>query len=278
MFSPCDRCLTPDQVYLVRQVANQCAIALRQARLYQEAQNQLERLKKLNWLKTDFLNTVSHELRTPLTNIKMSLYVMQIAKSDEQRERCYQIIKDECDREINLITDLLDLQYLKAGAYPEFILDSIDIYSWVPQLLKPLDKLFAAQQQPVHVAIAPRIPRIMSDRKSLGRVVQELLKNAHKHTPQGGEVRLEVQFDREGDRLLIMLQNQAEIPPAELPHIFEKFYRSPTLNPTFVDGTGLGLPLAKRLVDYLQGTITVTSGDGWTTVSLNLPIHLKRTR
>jgi signal transduction histidine kinase len=84
-----------------------------------------------------------------------------------------------------------------------------------------------------------------------------------------------VERDVESDRLLMIIQNQAEIPTEALPQVFEKFYRSPNFNPSFIDGTGLGLPLTKRLVEYLQGTLTLTSGQGWTTVTLSLPIHLR---
>jgi len=273
-FIPCDRTLTSNEVYLVQQVASQCAIALRQARLYQDAQNQVEQLKQLNALKQDFLSTISHELRTPLTNIKMSLYVMQIAKSEEQRERCYRIIGEECDREIGLITDLLDLQYLEAGSYAELFLDSIHVHSWLPKILEPLKGAFASQQQPFKISVARRIPHLVTDRKSLERVLQELLKNAQKHTPFGGEILLDVQYKQDSDRLLFTLQNQAEIAPEALPFIFEKFYRLPAFNSAFINGTGLGLPLTKRLVEYLQGTITVTSSQGWTTIVLNLPMRL----
>lgn len=274
-FQPKGQTFTPGQVYLVQQVANQCAIALRQARLYQEAQNQVEQLKKLTWLKTDFLNTVSHELRTPLTNIKMALYVMEIAKSEEQHNRCLRIIQEACEQETNLITDLLDLQYLEAGSYPELALDSVDVSHWLPQALKPLQEAFAMQEQSFSMKVSKKLPRLLTDRKSLNRALHELLKNAHKHTPRGGEISLTVERDKESDRLLMTLQNQAEIPPDELPRVFEKFYRSPNFSPSFIDGTGLGLPLSKRLIEYLQGTITLTSGQGWTTVTISLPIHLR---
>lgn len=273
-FSASQQALTLDQVYFVQQVASQCAIALRQARLYQESQQQVEQLQKLNWLKNDFLSTVSHELRTPLTNMKMALYVMDIAKSEAQKERCLQILREECDREVSLISDLLDLQYLEAGAYLELALDSLNLRGWLSKFLEPLNAAFATSQQPFSVQIAKRLPRLLTVRKSLERILHELLKNAHKHTPFGGEIALSVAKDLEGDRLLITVQNQAEIPAQELPYVFDKFYRSPNFNPSFINGTGLGLPLTKCLVEYLQGTLTLTSGQGWTTVTVSLPIRL----
>ncbi|MBD1912851.1 ATP-binding protein [Leptolyngbya sp. FACHB-8] len=274
-FSAKEQALTPSEVYLIQQVAKQCATALRQARLYKESQNQVEQLKKLNWLKNDFLSTISHELRTPLTNMKMALYVIDIAKFDEQRERCLHILREECDREANLITDLLDLQYLEAGAYPELALDSLDVRAWLPKFVEPLKAAFTTSQQPFSIQLSRKLPRLLTVRQKLERILQELLKNANKHTPFGGEIKLTVERDVESDRLLIIVQNQAEIPTEELPYVFEKFYRTPNFNPSFIDGTGLGLPLTKRLVEYLQGTITLTSGQGWTKATVSLPLHLR---
>jgi signal transduction histidine kinase len=76
----------------VQQVANQCAIAIRQARLYQTATAQVESLEKLNQLKDDFLSTVSHELRTLITNMKMALQMLKVSPTAERRERYLEIL------------------------------------------------------------------------------------------------------------------------------------------------------------------------------------------
>jgi signal transduction histidine kinase len=106
---------------LVKQVCNQCAIAIRQARLYEAAQIQVQELDRLNRLKDDFLSTVSHELRTPMSNIKMATYMLGISLSklgalekDQSTQRYFKILNDECQRETLLIDNLLDLSRLDA--------------------------------------------------------------------------------------------------------------------------------------------------------------------
>ncbi len=109
------------EIKLVTQVANQCAIAVRQARLYHASQVQVKALKRLNHLKDDFLSTVSHELRTPVASMKMAIQMLDLslkqegATPSEKTTRYLQILYDQCEREIGLITDLLDLQRLEAG-------------------------------------------------------------------------------------------------------------------------------------------------------------------
>jgi signal transduction histidine kinase len=81
------------EIRLIQQVANQCAISIRQARLYTAATAQVESLEKLNALKDDFLSTVSHELRTPISNMKMALSMLKTSPTDERRERYLRFCK-----------------------------------------------------------------------------------------------------------------------------------------------------------------------------------------
>ncbi|MGI0486280.1 PAS domain-containing sensor histidine kinase [Pantanalinema rosaneae CENA516] len=274
-FSHHDMALTPHQVQLVQQVASQCAIALRQARLYQAAQTQMMELQRVNALKHDFLSTVSHELRTPLTNIKMALHLLQITKTDAQRIRCLEILQAECDRETELITDLLDLQQLEAESYPKFLLEAIALPEWLPTILVPIQQRVAAKHQQFTINLPATLPRMISDRASLRRVLLELLRNAQKYTPAKGEITLEITHDPETATLTFTLRNQAEISAIELDRIFDKFYRVPQANSWETSGTGLGLALVKRLVDHLQGEIYVTSENGWTTFWIKFPMQFR---
>ncbi|MDA0269068.1 MAG: GAF domain-containing protein [Cyanobacteria bacterium] len=109
------------EIRLVQQVANQCAIAIRQARLYQAAQSQVKELERLNQLKDDFLSTVSHELRTPVTSMRVALQLLGVTLNQEfdlnselqkplaeqsRIARYYKVLREECEREISLINDL----------------------------------------------------------------------------------------------------------------------------------------------------------------------------
>ena len=266
------------EIQLVRQVASQCAIAVRQARLYQAAKVQVEELEKLNRLKDDFLSTVSHELRTPMANIKMAIQMLEFASAPEQRERYLKILQAECAREIELINDLLDLQRLEATSY-QISLEFVSLQHWLPSIIEPFRSRTQSRQQTLQVNLSPDLPPLHSDRASLERILAELLNNACKYTSAGGEIVLSIrhnssspaQSSDEAEATIFTISNEAEIPATQLPRIFEKFYRVLNADPWKQGGTGLGLALVQKLVERLQGTIEVESSRGWTTFTVELP-------
>lgn len=266
---------------MIQQVANQCAIAIRQARLYQAAKAQVKDLEKLNALKDDFLSTVSHELRTPIANMKMALQMLKISPTEERRERYLNILQAECARETNLINDLLDLQRLEAASYPSLLVEAVLLQDWLIGMLEPFRSRIQSRQQTLHVDLPPDLPPLLSDAASLGRILAELLNNACKYTPAGGEIALFIRYEFHSPVMtkkpipvtIFTITNSAEIPASELPHIFKKFYRVPKADPWKQGGTGLGLALVQKLVEQLQGTISVASSNGWTTFTVQLPSH-----
>lgn len=261
------------EIYLVRQVANQCAIALRQARQYQTATGQTVELERLNQLKDDFLSTVSHELRMPLTNIKMALHLLKVANTEEKRSRCLEILQKECDQEIDLVNTMLELQQLQSNNLPTYLPDAIDLMDWLPIILAPFESRFQSSRQLFHLILPESLPPLVADSASLRRVLLELLQNAHKYTAPGGEIRFTVQVDSDKNQIEFAIHNQAVIPEQERSQIFDLFYRIPSSTPWQNRGTGLGLALAKQLVDRLHGHIKVDSRQGWTAFSVTLPLQ-----
>lgn len=197
LYKPQPQGFTPQEVRLVQQVATQCAIAIRQARLYHAAQTQVRVLEELNQLKDDFLSTVSHELRTPITNIKLAIQMLKLAQQQSQRDRYLAILQAECDREANLINDLLDLQRLTAGQQP-LNLEPISLQTWLLDLVATFQARALMHQQDFQVDLPASLPVIMSDPTCLSRIVSELLNNACKYTPPGEHIRLSVQLSDEG--------------------------------------------------------------------------------
>ncbi len=138
---------TPQDIRLVGQVASQCAIALRQSRLYGEVQQQVEELARLNQLKDDFLNTVSHELRTPMANIKTAAQMLETlfdrlsaTESDTRAIQQYlHSMAEGYQQEMKLIDTLLDLSRLDAET-DLLALCTIDPAVWVPHLTEPFFK------------------------------------------------------------------------------------------------------------------------------------------
>jgi PAS domain S-box-containing protein len=284
LFKPQQEAFSELEIRLVQQVANQCAIALRQARLYQAARSQVEELEKLNRLKDDFLSTVPHELRTPVSNMKMAIQMLSISlnrdyalfaelgKPREQQSkvaRYFQILHNECEREIRLIDDLLDLQKLFAGAQP-LLLSAIQLQEWLPPIVEPFQERARNHQQTLLLDLPPDLPRFICDPTTLGRILSELLDNACKYTPASERIILKVQA-KPGIVQFSVSNSGVEIPERELPHIFDKFYRIPSNDPWKQGGTGLGLTIVKRLIAHLKGTLRVESKDRQTCFILDLP-------
>ncbi|MBM0741912.1 PAS domain S-box protein [Phormidium sp. CLA17] len=288
LFKQADEAFTDLEIRLVQQVANQCAIAIRQARLYQATQAQVTALEELNHLKDDFLSTVSHELRTPMSNMKMAIHMLKNINSPERQKQYLDILQSECTREIDLINDLLDLQRLEASSY---LLNPVEInlQACLIHLVEPFRSRAQERQQNLQIRIPANLSPIIADQQTLERVLAELLNNACKYTPPNGEVILSVEQledlscdraidDRTTDiALLFSVANQVEISAAEIPRIFDKFYRVPNGDRWRQGGTGLGLALVQRLVTELGGSIQVESSQGWTTFTLRLNALLDTT-
>lgn len=283
-----DHAFSEQDIRLVKQVANQCSIAIRQARLYAKVQAEVRALERLNQLKDDFLSTVSHELRTPLSNIKMAIHMLRTAPTPDRQQRYLQILEAECTRETELINDLLDLQRLENDSYrvsPE----PIHLQEWLPGIMAPFLSRAQSRKQHLHVDLSPNVPEVMSDRRSLERILAELLNNACKYTSPNGAIDIKVAYIPAGDPQFtscdlseqvkqpvavttFVISNEADIPATEIPRMFEKFYRIPKSDPWQQGGTGLGLALIKKLVETLQGSIAADSRDGWTILTVHLPM------
>ncbi len=257
----------PGQVFtereqrLITRVASQCAIAIRQARFHQTIQQQVQQLQALNQLKDEFLHMVSHEMRTPLTNMKLAIGFLSKANLTEQEKRYLQILEMETNREIDLINELLELQAIESGK-KDLKVSSISPQAWIHEISAPFMLRAAEQRQQFHVQLDPGLLPLDTDESLLSRVVSELLNNACKYTPPEQEIALQVSqaFQKGTPGWLITVRNTGvEIPAEALPHLFEKFYRVTHLDQRKVGGTGLGLPLAQKAVELLQGSLTVES-------------------
>jgi|GEM_PF-993756 len=265
------------EIRLVQQVANQCALALRQARLYQAAHKQAEELEKLNHIKDDVLNTVSHELRSPMTNIKMALKMLEInlkqldlSNSEGKIPQYLQILQYESERELNLINALLDLSRLETGS-ESLQLTSFELQSWLPHIIEPFLARIHNQQQQLEVELPEQLPPLSSDPTALERILVELLNNACKYTPAGEKIQVSVQVAEA--RMQLQVSNSGvEIATEELSQIFEKFYRIPHHDHCQHGGTGLGLTLVKKLVEHLGGTIKAESSTAQTIFTVQLPL------
>lgn len=280
LFKPREEIFNDLEVRLVQQVANQCAIALRQSRLFQAAQAQVQELERLNRLKDDFLSTVSHELRTPMSNIKMAAQMLEIIlkrtdilQTNDRASQYLQILNHECQRETNLINDLLNLSRLDAKVEP-LMMTTLDLHIWIPAIAEPFEERTRQQQQQLCLQIPTELPSITTDLQYLERILAELLQNACKYTPAGETIAVAVQKQPPDSLQITVTNSGVEISAKELPYVFDKFYRVPNNDPWKHGGTGLGLSLVKKLVERLQGQITVQSRERRVQFTLTLPLSL----
>ena len=265
------------EIRLIQQVTNQTAIALRQARLYQAAQKQIGELDRLNHLKDDFLSTVSHELRSPMANIKMATQMLELVmakvglfEQEPSAKQYFRILQEECQRELSLINDLLDLARLDAEV-EALQLTPVALELWLPHLVAPFVEKAAQQQQQLRLTLPAVLPLLTTDVPMLTRVLSELLTNACKYTRVGEQITVATQLEPEA--LQISVANSGtEIPAPELARIFDKFYRIPNSDPWRHGGTGLGLALVQKLVERLGATIAVTSTAGQTRFVVRFPL------
>jgi hypothetical protein len=247
-------------------------------------ETQMTELKRLNQLKDDFLSTVSHELRTPLANIQMAIRMLTVVldrrgvlteeetNADLSASRYLNILRDQCDQELNFINDLLEMREIDAET-PPLKLTAIDLRHWLPHVVDSFQERAQEHEQALQVEVSANLPILVSELSSLTRIISELLNNACKYTPTNGMIVISAApSPHHPTTLQLQTSNSGvEIPATEISHIFEPFYRIPNSDPWKHGGTGLGLALVKKLVQRIQGEISATSQEGWTTFTIQLP-------
>ncbi len=218
---------------------------------------EVQKLRELDRMKSEFVHTVSHELKTPLTAILGGAEVLQLERdsfTDDQREMLD--IIDQGGRRLHaLITDLLDLSRLESGR--------VGIEREETELGPALTE---AAQNVRHknpkctltIDIDPALPKVMADGDKLKQVFENLVGNALKYSPDGGEVRARLAV--EGDNVRFAVTDQGiGIAPEHISQLFEKFFRVDSSTTAKIEGTGLGLTIVKHIVELHGGEVTVES-------------------
>ncbi len=232
-------------------------------------------MKAIDKMKSSFVAMASHELRTPLTAIKgfVSTLLMDDTFSNEERLEFYMIIDQECDRLTRLINDLLNTSRIEAG-------ESLKPNYTKVETKTLLEKVIMIQKQSTNrhtlkLDMRGEIPDIVGDEDKLDQVLTNLLNNAIKYSPNGGDITLHAMVD--GDELLVGIEDQGlGIPKDHLNKVFDKFHRVNNEDNRRIYGTGLGLYLVKHLVETVHmGRIWAESEVGkGSTFLFRIPTHL----
>lgn len=258
----------PQEISLAQAVAAQAAIAVQQARLYQKTRQQAERLLELDRQKTEFFQNVSHEFRTPLTLMMGPLEAAVSEGADLPHDRAAIALRN-CRRLLRLVNQLLDIQRLDAQRMQPCF-RPCDLVAFVAQTLES----FRPYCERKGLDLRERLPAsafVYLDLDKFDKVLYNLLSNAMKFTPSGGEI--EVSLESVGDRCLLRVRDTGiGIRPDRLANLFDRFYQAEGSVSRSYEGSGLGLALVKELVELHGGTVTVESAiDRGSTFTVSLP-------
>jgi signal transduction histidine kinase len=218
----------------------------------------------------DFLANISHELKTPLTSIRGFSQAMLDGTIDDRPgiERSAKVISDESARVLRLVEELLDLSRIESGQI-SMRQEAIDL----GELFEHVAEVFALRSEEGRVRLeihSGGSGRILGDYDRLEQVLTNLLDNAFRHTPPGGAVRLASREARGGLVQVTVSDSGTGIPAADVPHLFERFYRAGSSRNG--EGYGLGLAITREVIRAHGGEIWATSEEGrGTTFVFTLP-------
>ncbi|MHB9074532.1 MAG: ATP-binding protein [Desulfobaccales bacterium] len=218
------------------------------------------RLRRIDEVKTGLISTVSHELKTPLTSIRLAIHVLlneKLGPLSPQQMEILDTARQDSDRLHRVIEDLLDISRIESeGA--EIQLEPVNVEDLLLQVTDKVRSAFRDQKIKLHLDVAADVPRVLIDPTRFQLVFDNLLNNALKYTASGGEVSI-VARSEDGMVRFAVQDTGIGIAPEHLPRIFEKFFRVPGQDHI---GSGLGLTIAKEIVEAHHGAITVASQPG----------------
>ncbi|MFB0536978.1 MAG: ATP-binding protein [Anaerolineae bacterium] len=269
-----DEIFTQDDMQTLSTLAAHATIAIENARLVTETQKAYEELSELDRLKSDFVAIASHELQTPLAVI--------LGYASFLREEATGVASEQMDAVLqsalrlrSLIDDMVNLRHIETGeAELELELEQLSLNRLVATITAEFASLAEAKKQSVSIKLASQPPTVEADRQKLHLVLANLLSNAIKFTPEGGRIQVEVET-RENEVWVSVRDTGIGIPPREQERIFDRFYQTePSLTRRF-EGMGLGLSIAKGMVELHGGRIWVDSVEGMgSSFTLALPLSV----
>jgi two-component system, NtrC family, sensor histidine kinase KinB len=218
------------------------------------------RWRHLDEVKTGLISTVSHELKTPLTSIRLAIHVLlqeKLGPLSPQQMELLVTAREDSDRLYRVIEDLLDISRIESGQ-AEIKLQTVNVDELVLQVTDKMRPAFRDHGVTLNIEMAPDVPQVLADPSRLQLVFDNLLSNALKYTPIGGEVTIKAQLEDNMVRFSVE-DTGIGIAPEFLPRVFEKFFRVPGQEQI---SSGLGLTIAKETVEAHGGAIEVASQPG----------------
>jgi signal transduction histidine kinase/ActR/RegA family two-component response regulator/putative methionine-R-sulfoxide reductase with GAF domain len=228
-------------------------------------------------IKSEFVSMVSHELRTPMTSIKGYidlLYSGMAGPITDPQKGFLQTVKNNADRLTVLVNSLLDISRLDTGVI-RLNLASVNPLEVITNVIAELQPRLNEREQTVHVLATPPLPRVRADPERVVQILANLVDNAVKYTPHGGQVTLDAQ-EMEGFLHLHVTDTGIGISQEDQEKLFSRFFRAESALSSGVGGVGLGLYITRSLVELHGGEIWVSSNlDQGSTFSFSLPLAVQ---
>lgn len=244
-----------------------------QAKLSEKMRHHLEELRRLNEMKDQFIASMSDALRNPLANMKMGIRMLKIIGDSEQNKLYLDILETECEKEINLVNNLLTLQQLEAKNF-QTQLQTIYLDNFFQEFQHNFETDWSHKQ--LNLIIDNQLSFIHTDLSSFNLIIKELLQNAGKFSHPKNNVIFNL-YSHNDQNILEVINVSKEISKTKQEQIFQPFYQNQEDCIISNTGTGLGLALVKSLVENLNGSIAVSNIpchnklDYLTTFTINLP-------
>jgi signal transduction histidine kinase len=242
-----------------------------------------EELKRLDKAKDGFLSAVTHELRTPLTSIRSFAEILVEYPDEpvETRKQFYLIMKQESERLSRLIDNVLDLSKIRAGK-TEWYLKKLHSASVIQEAIDAVSCLMLKKDHRLDIQIDEKLPAFRADEDRIVQVLTNLIGNAIKFTPKGGEIRIAAKLlegkrseDRRDFIHISVSDTGIGISEEDLSRVFDDYSQCQDTLTEKSKGTGLGLPICKEIVSRHRGNIWVESEKGMgSTFNITLPVEL----
>ena len=233
-----------------------------------------DQIENFDRSRSQFVQNASHELKTPLATMKLLLENMLYDPDmpGEIRQEFMQDMDHEIDRLSGIITDLLTLTQMDSQPHAALRLGPVDLSALVEDTLHALEIAADQQQVTLQADVAPQLT-LLADESKLSQVVYNLIDNAVKYTPAGGTVNVRLAL-RGREAVLTVQDTGIGIPPEDLPHIFDRFYRVDKARSRQSGGTGLGLSIVRQMVQLHGGAIHVDSApEKGSVFTVTLPVR-----
>jgi signal transduction histidine kinase len=227
-----------------------------------ELQKSFARQRELEQARRDLIAAVSHDLRTPLTSIRAMIEALAdgVVAEPPTVQRYYAVMRSQIDNLSGLINDLFELSQLETGQ-AQLALEAVNLNDLLSDVLESMQAQAGAKGVSLKGIFYEDLPIIKGEMNKLQRVITNLVQNAIRHTPSGGSISLATQVAPEGVQVEVTDTGEG-IAPEDLPHIFEQFFRGEKSRSRETGGAGLGLAIARRIVEAHHGRIWVESRVG----------------